>query len=164
MASQMDDLPVQPGSYAVILKLADWYELEVGRLGRFKIPPGIYVYHGSACGPGGLRARLGRHLSVVNRVYWHIDYLRCVGEVLGYVYWVTCQPNRTSIPEECEKSQILSALPGASVPSPKFGASDCKSGCPAHLIHFPTLDFLNIPKVYPSDKFIVRLPSSLDGK
>jgi Uri superfamily endonuclease len=161
----MDDLPIQSGSYALFLNIADWCELEVGSLGKSMFPPGIYIYHGSAYGPGGLRARLGHHLKVSTRAHWHIDYLRCVGEVLGYVYWVTCRPKRKSVPEECEKSQTLSALPGASIPSPKFGASDCQSGCPAHLIHFPNLDFLNIPIVYPSGKlFFVRLPGSLKGK
>ena len=33
--------------------------------------------------------------------------------------------------------QALAALPNACVPIPHFGASDCRMGCPAHLIAVP---------------------------
>jgi len=37
---------------------------------------GIYCYCGSACGPGGLYARLKRHLDGHIKKHWHFDYLR----------------------------------------------------------------------------------------
>ena len=40
------------------------------------------------------------------------------------------------IPLECVWSQALLELPGASAPVRGFGASDCHSGCEAHLVFF----------------------------
>ncbi len=38
------------------------------------LKPGFYIYVGSACGPGGLRARISRHLcGKRKRLHWHID-------------------------------------------------------------------------------------------
>lgn len=107
--------------------------LQVGRLGEFDLPAADYVYLGSACGPGGLRARLGRHLSGAGRAHWHIDYLRRVTQVAGCLY----RPGRPSL--ECAWSQTLLLQPEAFIPIPGFGARDCVSGCPAHLIAFPHL-------------------------
>jgi Uri superfamily endonuclease len=40
------------------------------------LKPGLYVYVGSACGPGGLEARLRRHLcGKRKKMHWHIDRL-----------------------------------------------------------------------------------------
>ena len=131
----MDELPVQTGSYALILELVHATSLEVGRLGRFDLLPGIFVYLGSANGLGGLRARLGRHLSGEGRQRWHIDYLRQETVVRGYGILTGVAGEGLDIPIECCWSHQLSSLSMASIPIPKFGASDCQSGCPAHLIY-----------------------------
>jgi len=136
----MDKLPHHPGTYALILELAAPQYLQVGRLGRFNFPAGIYAYLGSARGSGGIRARLGRHLKGGAATRWHIDYLRAVAQVRGYGYRVCNDLPLSST--ECQWSQVFAALPGAAIPIPGFGASDCKSGCSAHLIHFLALDFL----------------------
>jgi Uri superfamily endonuclease len=48
--------------------------LDVGRLGPVRLPAGTLRYFGSAYGPGGLRARVRRHLARENRRdRWHID-------------------------------------------------------------------------------------------
>lgn len=133
----MNALPILPGSYLLHLRLEDRLEMAVGRLGLFELPPADYFYLGSACGPGGLRARLGRHLrgparpGEAPRLHWHIDYLRQAATVLGAAY-------RCGLPAvECAWSQAIAALPGAILPAPGFGSSDCHSGCPAHLVAFP---------------------------
>lgn len=137
----MDDLPVQPGIYSLILQLAESKSLIVGKLGRFDCPPGIYVYLGSARGSGGLRGRLGRHLRGDGKRHWHIDYLVSVSVVKG-IGTIGLGSGATGCsPTECSWSQATLALPGATIPIPKFGASDCRSGCPAHLIHFAEFDF-----------------------
>jgi len=133
----MDDLPVQAGSYTLLLALSTPWIVDVGVLGRFKLCPGVYAYQGSAYGPGGLRARLGRHLRGSGRARWHIDYLRAEAEVLGYVYLIAEARLPPKHPFECEWSQGLAGLRGASIPIPGFGASDCKSGCRAHLVYIP---------------------------
>ena len=131
------DFPTLPGTYALFLSLAVPARLSIGKLGAFTFPSGEYVYMGSARGPGGLRARLQHHLRPAQRPHWHIDYLRTQAVVSGGVYVVQEEvPAEIVVPLECAWSQALLALPGASVPAPSFGASDCRSGCVAHLIYF----------------------------
>jgi Uri superfamily endonuclease len=136
----MDNLPVQPGTYALILNVYESHFLGVGSLGMFEFNPGIYVYLGSARGPGGIRARLGRHLKGGDRLHWHIDYLKSVSVILGYGFVISRRDNNGCTPTECDWSQVLASLSNASIPVSKFGASDCNFGCPAHLIHFPFME------------------------
>ncbi len=133
----MVGIPTESGSYALWLAQSSSHRLQVGRLGTGLFPPGVYVYFGSARGPGGLRARLGRHLSGEGKTHWHIDVFRDVAEVKGYCYVTEEMVSSTSFPLECQWSQALAALSGTSVPLRGFGASDCRAGCPAHLIALP---------------------------
>jgi len=43
---------------------------------KLDLLPGYYIYIGSAFGPGGVRARMLRHLRADKPKHWHIDYLR----------------------------------------------------------------------------------------
>jgi Uri superfamily endonuclease len=120
--------PDRPGTYVLILKLPRLATVSVGRLGRFQFPAGWYAYVGSAHGPGGLAARLARHLRSTKPLHWHVDYLRVYTRPVQVWYSVGTQKR------ECTWAQLLSRLSSASLPVPHFGASDCH--CPAHLIHF----------------------------
>jgi Uri superfamily endonuclease len=121
----------RPGTYALILNLPDSVaDICVGRLGRFHFPAGWYVYAGSARGPGGLAARLARHLRSLKLLHWHIDYLRAYASPVEIWYATGMQR------QECSWARALLGLSGASVPVPRFGASDCR--CSTHLIHFTT--------------------------
>lgn len=135
----MTMLPGSPGAYALQLSISEPHRMQVGRLGEFTFPAGEYIYLGSALGPGGLRARLGRHLSIAlpARPHWHIDYLRAGARVHAYCYFVL-QGGETpgAAPIECLWSSALASSSGASVPVRGFGASDCRCGCPAHLVAF----------------------------
>jgi len=141
----MIELPSQTGSYALEFSLPDPIYLRVGALGEHLIPAGHYIYLGSAGGPGGLRARLNRHLNPLenHRPHWHIDALHQHAQPVAVCWWAdmdhpTESPHRSNnIRIECLWSLLLSSLPDSQVPVPGFGASDCKSGCPAHLILFP---------------------------
>lgn len=118
------------GTYVLCLRASTEGQVTVGRLGRCRMPAGSYLYVGSAFGPGGLRARVGRHVRRTGRRHWHIDYLRpllAVREV-----WYASDDGRW----ECEWAAGLRALPGAEIPVRGFGASDC--GCPTHLVRFAT--------------------------
>jgi len=123
-------LPDQPGTYALILRLPHPATLDVGRLGRFQFPAGWYAYAGSARGPGGLAARISRHLRSPKPLRWHVDYLRAYAWPVAV--WYTVGAGK----RECAWAKALARLPGASAPIPRFGASDCR--CPTHLIHFAT--------------------------
>ncbi|MBX3055225.1 MAG: DUF123 domain-containing protein [Anaerolineae bacterium] len=85
-------LPREKGSYALLLRLDQSAWLQIGRLGRWPFAAGYYLYLGSGLGPGGLAARLRRHLSPVERPFWHIDYLRRQAVVTAV--WVQEGPAR----------------------------------------------------------------------
>jgi Uri superfamily endonuclease len=125
------NLPAEPGTYVLHLSVSSPCTPGIGRLGCQHFPAGHYFYVGSALGAGGLRARVGRHLRGAGAQHWHIDYLRAVTEVREVLYTVTDSPL------ECAWGQALAQLPGAFVPVLHFGATDCRSGCAAHLIGFP---------------------------
>jgi Uri superfamily endonuclease len=124
-------LPGGPGAYVLFFLLESDRTLAVGRLGVFHLPSGIYAYVGSALGPGGLAARVGRHLRGRGAVHWHVDYLRA--QVAPTAVWLAEGNGR----RECIWAAVLARTGGASLPAPGFGASDCR--CPAHLIHLPAL-------------------------
>lgn len=128
--SSVDLLPAAPGIYALALRLAEPLTLTIRRQ-FYSLPSGIYIYVGSAYGPGGIRARLGRHLRSVGRPHWHIDSVRAVAEIIGWHY------ARRSASYECKWAQTLAARADTTIPVPGFGASDCRSGCAAHLIQLP---------------------------
>lgn len=130
-----EPFPKYPGTYALILSLPCTQSIHVGKLGVSEFPVGYYIYVGSAFGPGGLAGRLNRHMRMAHdgqgkkRLHWHIDYLRQYSELAGTWY----AGHDTS--REHTWASLVGQLPGASVPVPRFGASDCR--CPSHLFHFP---------------------------
>jgi len=118
-------LPTAGGAYALCLTLAQPVRLSITRLGRPLLQAGTYVYCGSAYGPGGLRARLARHLRRDKRPHWHVDHLLAAATVVDVV----------AVPggNECELVAQIAALPGSAFPVPGFGSSDCRR-CRAHLL------------------------------
>jgi Uri superfamily endonuclease len=112
----------------LVLRLKRSTTIDVGRLGRVRFSAGWYAYAGSARGPGGLAARISRHLRSPKPQRWHVDYLREHAQPVQIWYALGARKR------ECAWVQALSGLPGASVPVRRFGASDCR--CPAHLVHF----------------------------
>ena len=100
-------------------------KLTIGALDSQSFPTGCYVYVGSARGPGGLRARVGRHLdhTAMNPSHWHIDALTSEFEITE-VWWVASKEN-----VECLWARWLSETLSRHVAN--FGASDCR--CPGHL-------------------------------
>jgi Uri superfamily endonuclease len=143
-------LPRSGGIYILHLHLIQPRVLRIGKLGEYYFQPGEYLYVGSAQGPGGLKARLGRHLHGYGRCHWHIDWLRLATSVSGYFYLET----RERI--ECKWSQFLMQAPKARIPVPGFGASDCRSkgnSCAAHLVRLDqSIDVNKIRGGLPKDK------------
>ena len=102
--------------------------IRVGRLGKLSVHPGFYVYVGSAFGPGGVEARVGRHRGRARNRHWHIDYLRSVTRLTDV--WFTHDPDR----REHDWASVVERKMGGVAPLPGFGASDC--GCRSHLYYF----------------------------
>ncbi|MGQ9908480.1 MAG: GIY-YIG nuclease family protein [Candidatus Flexifilum sp.] len=125
--------PARAGTYSLILRLDRAARSAIGALGTVDLPAGRYAYVGSAFGPGGLRGRLAHHIRAAARPparpHWHIDYLWPAAHLIQIVYAVG--------PQRLEHTWAgrLIAAPGAFIPAPRFGASDCR--CPAHLIGLP---------------------------
>jgi Uri superfamily endonuclease len=123
-----DMAPSEPGSYVLILQLARPDTITVGKLGTFEFAAGWYAYTGSALGPGGLATRLAYHQRREKAFHWHVDYLLAHAELVE-MWWAVDNKRK-----ECVWASALRAIPGARVPVPNFGASDCR--CLAHLVYF----------------------------
>ena len=125
MPIEITDLPTAAGSYVLEFELTVPLTLRPGRLGTVRLGPGRVRYYGSARGPGGLRARVGRHLRPVKRPHWHVDALTARQPV-----------TRVLIDRQRSEHNLVRAdLDGGryEVTIPGFGSSDCGS-CPAHLL------------------------------
>lgn len=125
----VDAFPNAPGTYVLWLRIATSLMLQVGRLGTFEWSPGFYAYVGSAHGPGGLRARLRRHLRTEKTRHWHIDALTTTVPVNGL--WFVESLERL----ECRWVAQFAAQEGVIMPVAGFGASDC--ACDTHLFSVP---------------------------
>ncbi len=94
-----------------------------------ELAPGRHAYAGSALGPGGVRARLLRHVRGAGARHWHVDHLRPAARPEA-AWWVHVEERL-----ECRWADALARLPGAARPAEGFGASDC--GCAGHLVELP---------------------------
>ena len=131
-------IPDSRGTYVLWFDLVRTVEIDVGRLGPITLAPGAFAYVGSAMGPGGLRARLKRHLGGPERRHWHIDYLTKTHRPSAF--FVALGSQRL----ECAWTQAMLAA-GAKTPVVGFGSSDCRQGCQAHFLSLPdswTLQYL----------------------
>ncbi len=124
----LEALPRAPGAYALMLELPAAVALPVPRPRGGTLPAGRYAYFGSARGPGGPAARVGRHLRADKRPRWHIDVLLAQARVAGVLVW----PDGA----ECAWREAVQEMGGAWAPLPGFGSSDCRR-CPAHLLALP---------------------------
>jgi Uri superfamily endonuclease len=129
------------GAYRLYLVLREPIEVCVGALGRFRLARGDYVYLGSA--RRHLRQRVQRHRRLAEskqgRAHWHLDAL--------LLHPASCLTRVESIcgASECALATEAAARPGSSIPIPGFGASDCRSGCRAHLVRLAT-DAVQCPR------------------
>lgn len=117
------------GAYLLHLLVPCSLKLTVGALGEVDLPAGRYIYVGSA--RKGLEARIARHILLSRRkggkVHWHVDHLLIHPEIK--LVCAEAFPGE----KECELSRRISLRKNANVPVLRFGAGDCRSGCPAHL-------------------------------
>ena len=112
------------------MRAQDRQQLQIGRLGGMQLSKGWYVYVGSAFGPGGVAARVSRHLQRHKTRHWHIDHLIWATTVREVWY-----SQRQRHLEHCWAQAALDQ-PAARNLLRGFGASDCQ--CLSHLVRFPT--------------------------
>jgi Uri superfamily endonuclease len=125
-----EDLKVNaPGAYLLHLEVCRTLRASVGALGKVRLAAGRYIYVGSA--RRGIAARVSRHRRLAEnkegKLHWHIDYL--------LVHPHTRLVSVSSLPgaDECAWSERIARRKGTSIAVPRFGASDCRSGCLTHL-------------------------------
>jgi Uri superfamily endonuclease len=102
-----------------------------GRFAGRALAAGWFVYAGSARGPGGLKARLARHLRREKRIRWHIDQLTTRADALLALPFAD-GPGAPA-PTECALIARLLESGLFAPPVNGFGSSDCRA-CPAHLL------------------------------
>jgi Uri superfamily endonuclease len=127
--------PPQPGTYLLWFDVTDTVRFPDLRFRLATLPPGTYVYIGSALGPGGLQARLRRHTGLgagrqPQRRHWHVDHL--TAQVRPAHVGFVASPDRL----ECAWIAALHAA-GALWAIDGFGSSDCRQGCRTHLLAIP---------------------------
>jgi Uri superfamily endonuclease len=120
-----DAIPRRPGAYVLAIELPRPIALALPKKASVPIAPGCYLYCGSANGPGGMRARIARHMRRGKLIRWHIDNLTETSRVLGA--WTVAGGH------ECQLVASLAHLP---IPKYGFGSSDCRS-CSSHLLRWP---------------------------
>ncbi len=112
------------------MQVQDRQQLQIGRLGCMQLAEGWYIYFGSAFGPGGLAARVDRHLRRHKTRHWHIDHLIWATTVREVWY----SQRRLKL-EHCWAPAALNQ-PAALNLSRDLDASNCL--CLSHLFQFPT--------------------------
>jgi Uri superfamily endonuclease len=120
------ELPTEGGAYVLEFELQRRIVVDVGALGRVAVGPGGLRYYGSARGPGGLGARISRHLNPRGRRdRWHVDALTRTIPVDRI--WIDFERTECRlVADDLESGLWMVVVPG-------FGSSDCRR-CPAHLL------------------------------
>ncbi|MEE2969249.1 MAG: GIY-YIG nuclease family protein [Pseudomonadota bacterium] len=119
------ELPAVPGAYVLIMESKRPIPVAIGSLPETTLPPGQYAYVGSARGPGGIRARVTRHLRRDKKLHWHIDRITTATEITD----IRTYPGG----DECGLVAKILAHPGAHHPIIGFGSSDCRN-CASHFV------------------------------
>ncbi len=130
----VDHIESLGGVYALVLKVKNEIEVEVGSLGRLLFKPGKYVYVGSAM--NGILKRVKRHKSKEKgSLHWHIDYLTSNKDVeFEEAYFLFTNDKEM----ECEVAKRIAKY-GEIVKG--FGSTDSK--CNSHLIKVDKSEFLS---------------------
>ena len=107
-------------SYQLFITLSQTMEIQIGRLGLFTFPKGIYVYTGSA--KRNMDTRITRHLSKDKNLHWHIDYL-LANEQTKIIKVTKSELSECDLNTDVKGKIIVKG----------FGNSDCKENCKSHL-------------------------------
>ena len=125
-------LPAVPGVYVLLLRLDEACALAGPFDGR-ELAAGWHAYVGSARGPGGLRARLGRHLRRRKKPRWHVDQLTMRAAQIWALPIIEVPTPGPGLLTECILAKRLLATGAFTCPLPGFGSSGC-TACESHLL------------------------------
>jgi len=119
------------GAYVLLVGIER--EVTISCTGRemISLKAGWYAYCGSAKGPGGLKARVGRHFKLDKTRHWHIDHLTN-GESTLAVLTVAEGDECALVQSLVESGVFTPAVSG-------FGSSDCRT-CKSHLMMWHGVD------------------------
>ena len=118
------------GTYILLLECHQPRLVQVGKWGTMSLQKGYYQYVGSAFGPGGIKARVGRHAragrneTTAQKMHWHIDYVRDQLEL--YAAWISY----SNLRKEHDWAELLTASANTTAIT-GFGCTDCQ--CQSHL-------------------------------
>jgi Uri superfamily endonuclease len=116
--------PSGRGAYVLLIELPGAVEVALPAKQKTTLGAGGYLYCGSAKGPGGIRARLARHMRIEKSIRWHVDRLTKIGALIGA--W--------SFPGGDERD-LVRTLSHLSFPIRGFGSTDCRK-CQSHLVRW----------------------------
>ncbi|MHA2024942.1 MAG: GIY-YIG nuclease family protein [Candidatus Thorarchaeota archaeon] len=121
------------GAYILIIEIEQPVRVEIRSLGEVIFESGTWIYVGSAMGTGStnLENRLKRHFRSEKTIHWHIDHLLNKEVELRKAYWTESFTHA-----ECIIAQHLESEELFTVGPNRFGSSDCKSGCQAHIFKY----------------------------
>jgi len=107
-------------SYQLFILVKNKIRVQIGKLGLFNFPAGLYIYTGSA--KRNIEARIARHLVKKKKNHWHVDFLLANPQVKITDYKIYLE-------NECNLNQRTDGT----ILIQRFGASDCKNNCGSHL-------------------------------
>lgn len=110
------------GIYLLYLKILDNVNIEVGKLGSFKLEKGTYIYVGSD--QRNVERRIQRHVSKKKKKKWHIDYVTSHEKAIVKAACIYDLPKEY----ECKLANVLLEMGFNMVKG--FGSSDCR--CISH--------------------------------
>lgn len=117
-------LQSEPGTYLLVCPADRPRNIRIGAKGLTSFDKGYYLYVGSAFGPGGIRARVGRHCRRRKPKRWHIDYLTAHFRPTRALISYEQIRHEHDWASQLEKQQGMLPMGG-------FGNSDCR--CRSHL-------------------------------
>jgi Uri superfamily endonuclease len=123
---KLASVPGNKGAYLLLITLRNSISPKI-RKREFYLPPGLYIYAGSAKGPGGLQGRLNRHFKGDKKPHWHVDQLTKSADFLAAI--PVPGGNECELIANCLKTKVFS------IAADRFGSTDCNR-CAGHLLRF----------------------------
>ncbi len=105
------------GVYMLIIEVIKPITLMINRR-KYLLDKTHLIYVGSACGPGGLSARISRHLRKDKKIHWHIDQITSLDH--ARIKAICLLPLAPSIYESIISGFLADVLDYV----PRFGSTD----------------------------------------